>query len=897
MQAPLQEASLTHQKIKAYFKMAQENENVWNAALVFLGALFILSAIPFFPLFLVPILAIICAIPAYFEKAYVGTLLSVLLALLAFSYQSAALGFVFILIVALTLFEMFSKWAVISALQILIFAPFAPFPLSLFSPFVMLGMVIAALHFGSKRSLMISIPSVLLVLLLSSMWLVPNNAFFHLNFDYYTAVELMQVSGEPSSFGDLPTNFSYAISNLFDFEKFTGFAEALGILSNNFALILFKDTGIIQMATWAVTLFVIVFLSGAIKKRPQFFSSLFMFFVPLVYYLLSESFNYPFDYAMLVYIALSVLIVGALEQYNISFSRESHIKRSEKAKKFGKFGIEDLSFSKGAESLSDVGGYEDVKHELTESILVPLENKELSYTYGLKPPSGILLFGPPGTGKTMLMRALAKEIKYGFYYVKSADILSKWYGESERNLMEMFDTARKNAPCILFFDEIDSVGKKREEFSNDDVGPRILSAFLQELDGFKTGKTVITVGATNVPNKLDPALLRPGRFDKIIYMSLPDLEGRKKIFEVHLRKKGLPVAGDINYAELAKKSERFSGADIKNAVSEAIRIAAREASEKGKVVPITHAHLIGVVKKLKPSVSLAALDSFEQFKLDFERRVGKVELKEEEKEKTVKWEDVAGLGDVKKALLEAIELPLLHEDLVQKFKVKPTKGILLFGPPGTGKTLIVKAASNELKSSFVFLSGAELMKKGFGNAVTVLRENFNRARENTPSILFIDEIESIAPSRSYSPSELVGQLLNEMDGMKTASGVVVVAATNKPSMLDVAILRPGRFDKIFYIGPPDKGAREEIFKINLGEFAENLNAGSFASITDGFSGADIASVCQEVKMVLLRDKLSGKEPKPSDGAVIEIIKKRRPSITKDSMGEYNEFLAEYGERR
>jgi transitional endoplasmic reticulum ATPase len=189
------------------------------------------------------------------------------------------------------------------------------------------------------------------------------------------------------------------------------------------------------------------------------------------------------------------------------------------------------------------------------------------------------------------------------------------------------------------------------------------------------------------------------------------------------------------------------------------------------------------------------------------------------------------------------------------------------------------------------------MKKGFSNAVTVLRESFNRARENTPSILFIDEIESIAPSRSYSPSELVGQLLNEMDGMKSISGVVVVAATNKPSMLDTAILRPGRFDKIFYIGPPDKKAREDIFKINLGEFADKLNPDSFASLTDGFSGADIASICQEVKMVLLRDKLAGREPKTSDDLVIGVIKKRRPSITKDLLREYQEFLIEYGERR
>ncbi|HIH22656.1 TPA: ATP-binding protein, partial [Candidatus Micrarchaeota archaeon] len=390
---------------------------------------------------------------------------------------------------------------------------------------------------------------------------------------------------------------------------------------------------------------------------------------------------------------------------------------------------------------------------------------------------------------------------------------------------------------------------------------------------------------------------RPGRFDKIIYMHLPEKEGRDAILKVHTRK--IPTEDDIDFEKLAMKTERFSGADLKNVVDEATGLAAKEASKSGKIVPVAMEHFLAVLKRTKPSTGIAQLENYERFKMDFERRSGggKEEGGSEGQGEIVKWEDVAGLGDVKQALLETIELPLLREDLMKEFKVKPSKGILLFGPPGCGKTLMAKAASGELKASFQVLSGAEIMKLGYTQAVTVIKEAFNRARENAPAIIFVDEIETFAPQRGIGTSEVVGQLLTEMDGLKELKGVVVLGATNRPSILDSAILRPGRFDKIFYISPPDNAGRAEMFKIHLGTFSEGLNLAALADATEGFTGADIAGISQEAKMQAVRAKLGGKDSKITTEALLAIIKTRRPSVTKSMLSEYEQFRGEYGERR
>jgi SpoVK/Ycf46/Vps4 family AAA+-type ATPase len=422
-----------------------------------------------------------------------------------------------------------------------------------------------------------------------------------------------------------------------------------------------------------------------------------------------------------------------------------------------------------------------------------------------------------------------------------------------------------------------------------------MALFLQELDGFKTAKNVIVIGATNIPDQLDPALMRPGRFDKVIYMHLPDKEAREEIFKVHCRK--LPIADDVDFKKLAKLTERYSGADIKNICSEATRAAAREALKTDKIVPIEMKHFLDVLDSIKPSVGIDQLETYDKFRLDFERRSGKKKSKEVPEE-AVRWPDVAGLEGVKQALLEAIEIPLLHEDLMKQLKVKPSKGLLLFGPPGCGKTMVVKAAANELKATFLSVSGADIMKKGYDYGVGIMKETFNRAREQAPALVFIDEIESLAPSRSNYSSPVLTQLLTELDGVRELKNVMFIGATNKPSIIDPALMRPGRFDKILYIPPPDFEARKKLFELNLSAVMnDKLSAEDLAEVTEGFSGADIASICQEAKMQVVREKIKGSEKALSTKDIVKVIKGRRPSITGPMLREFAEFMDQYGERK
>jgi len=887
--------SLAAQRVVTYIALAQQNEKLWGGFVVFLGTLFLLGAVPFYPIYLVPLLALLCGGISYFSRPPFGTLLGLLIAFPAVIYQSSVFGWLFLLIIVIALFEAFEHWLEISVLEILIAAPFSFGQLPFLGFITILGMVVATLYFGSKRSILISIPSVLMILLLSSLWHVENSAFMPINLDLYTPDSALKFSKAAVPIQDIGTAFGNALGSFASVDNAGRFFASISVAGGNIITLLINDSGLVQLIAWALALYIVSYLSGKIKKRSQIVSSLALIIVIPFYYVAGIFSGTGFSIEFVGVIAISIVVLGVMEQLGVKISRESALRREEKMKAYGKFGMKDIGAA-GAETLADVGNYDDIKTELQESILMPLEKKEIAYTYGIKPPSGVLLFGPPGTGKTMLMRALAHELKYNFIEVKCSQILSQWYGESEKNLAEVFSNARKTAPTILFFDEIDAIGKKRSESGTDEVTPRVLTTLLQEMDGaVKSKQSVIVVGATNVPNKLDPALLRPGRFDKIIYMHLPDLEGRKMIFEATTAQIGRNLGKDVDYDVLAKKTSRFSGADIKNIVVEAKRFAAKRAAKAGYVVPVEMSDFLSIINRVKPSVTLAQIDEYEQFRIDFERRVGA--KKEKPEEEVTGWKDVAGLEEVKRALLEAIEIPLLHEDLMKKFRVKPSKGILLFGPPGTGKTLLVKAASNELNASFQFLSGAEIVKRGYLQAVSVIRDVFNRGRENAPAIIFIDEIETFAPARGMGGSEVIGQLLSEMDGMKGAKNVVVIGATNKPEMLDAAILRPGRFDKIFYVPPPDKRTREKIFAIHLSEFARGVNLEKLADLTPHFTGADIASVCQEAKMAGLRSKLAGQEQPITTDTVVEIIKRRRPSVTARMLRDYQLFLEKYGERK
>ncbi|MEW6329455.1 MAG: AAA family ATPase, partial [Candidatus Micrarchaeota archaeon] len=715
--------SLRGERVKSLLKDMEHDPSLANALLVMLGALFLLTSFNFYPWWILPIIIAGLGIIAY-KFAPLGTLLGVLLAFPAIAYQSPVLAWVYMLFMAITMFYTFSSWHIISALMILILAPFTsvPFLAGIVIPLLMLS----ALLLGSRHSIQLTLPCVFIVLLLSAVWHTDacreglsacsapgeyaqdNGAFMPIKkdvglFEMRPGFAHLQRSDKPApqGFSQMLEATANSLGSLLSGETIRYMNDALGAVFNAIVRLLFYDSALIQIIFWGAAVFLVPFISGRVRHPKRNLIASFSFvLIPVGYFIACMVSEAPFNPAVFAYVALSVFIAGLLEYANINLSREISVSKAEKTAQFGKFGLQDLSTSAGAESLSDVGGYESTKQELMEAIVWPIRRRDLSNVYGIKPPKGILLFGPPGTGKTMLMRALARELEIGFYYVKCSDLLSEWYGESEKNITELFKVARKASPCVLFFDEIDSIGKSRDAYTADDVAPRVLSLLLSEIDGFKTEKNVIMIGATNIPNQLDHALLRPGRFDKIIYMPLPDKRARLEIFLVHT--KNLPLDDDVDFNKLADMTERYSGADIQNICMEAARKTARDAAMVDMRVPVTMSHFIDCIDDIKPSVSLAKLEEYEQFRLDYERRAVGTEVREEKVGK-VGWDDVAGLESVKKALIEAIEIPLLHEDLIKQYKVKPSKGVLLFGPPGCGKTLIVRAAANELKVTFITL--------------------------------------------------------------------------------------------------------------------------------------------------------------------------------------------------
>ena len=528
-----------------------------------------------------------------------------------------------------------------------------------------------------------------------------------------------------------------------------------------------------------------------------------------------------------------------------------------------------------------IGGYDDIKREIREYIEIPLKYKDVAKKYGLRPPKGILLFGPPGCGKSLMMKALANEAKINFIYVNVSDIMSKWYGESEARLRELFANARKNAPCILFFDEIDTIGVKRESHTGDSVTPRLLSLMLSEIDGLSSEDGVIIVGSTNVPHLLDKALLRAGRFDKLIYVGVPDKKARKEILQIHC--KGKPLASDVDFDRLAEMTERFTGADLANVCQEVARRAAVESIETGQERQITMKDFEEVIKRYKPSVSLQMLEEYEKFRLDYERKFRGPEIQEDESSEKITLDDIGGYFNVKKELYELLEIQLKYSRLMEQMKIPPIKGILLYGPPGVGKTMMAKALAKTLKVKLIMLSGAEILYKGYEGAVSAVKEAFNRARENKPSIILLDELDAIAPRReSQKPelSKIVNQLLTEMDGIRSLKEVVVIGTTNRIEDIDPALKRPGRFDRIIYMPLPNREEREDILKKYIGEEeCKEVNCAKIAEMTEGFSGADLAAVAREAKLKVLREIVKGNvSRKLTFEDLVEAVKMIKPSV-------------------
>ncbi len=535
-------------------------------------------------------------------------------------------------------------------------------------------------------------------------------------------------------------------------------------------------------------------------------------------------------------------------------------------------------------SYEDVGGLEEEIKKIREMVELPLKHPEVFQRLGIEPPKGVLLHGPPGTGKTLMAKAVANETNSNFYVVNGPEVMSKFYGESEANLRKIFDEAEKNAPSIIFFDEIDAIASKREE-SKGEVERRVVAQLLALMDGLKSRGKVVVIAATNIPNSLDPALRRPGRFDRELIIGVPQTQGRHDILKIHTR--NMPLAKDVSLKRLAEVTHGFVGADLASLTREAAMNVLRRLLPELKLdeeEPISDE----VLEKLS-----IKMDDFKEALKNVRPSALREVMIETSK---ITWNDVGGLESVKQELKEAVEWPLKHKESFKRLGVKPPRGVLLYGPPGTGKTLLAKAVAHEAESNFISVKGPELLSKWVGESEKAVREIFKKARQASPSIIFFDELDSIAPRRSaaqdtdhHTTERVVNQLLTEMDGLQEMADIVIVAATNRPDILDTALLRPGRFDRIILVGVPDKKAREAIFKVHTKgmPLAKDVDINKLVEKTEGYVGADVESVCKEAAILALRRDMKSKEIKIKDFE--EALKKVNPSVNKDVQKAYEEL--------
>jgi len=529
-------------------------------------------------------------------------------------------------------------------------------------------------------------------------------------------------------------------------------------------------------------------------------------------------------------------------------------------------------------SYEDIGGIGEQLQKVREMIELPLKHPILFRRLGIDPPRGVLLHGPPGTGKTLIAKAVASETNAHFTSINGPEIISKYYGESEKQLREIFDEAAANTPAIIFIDELDSIAPKREDVTGE-VERRVVAQLLTLLDGMQGRDNVVVIGATNRRDAIDPALRRPGRFDRELEIGVPDKNGRKEIIDIHTR--GMPISDDFDMDWLLDNSYGFVGADISALVRESAMKALR------RYLPEIDLD----EEQIPPEV----LEKMEVKMSDFRQAIKEIEpsaLREIYLEvPEVSWDQVGGLDEVKERLKESIEWPLTKPDVFDHFGINPPRGIVLFGAPGTGKTLIAKAIANEAKANFITIKGPELISKWVGESEKAVREVFKKAKQSSPSIVFLDEFESIAGMRRASDgagsdvmNRVVNQLLSSMDGVESMEGVIVVAATNRPEMIDPALLRSGRFERVLHIPPPDSKSVHEILKIHT----ERMPLGKFklpdlSSQLSNYTGADIEAVCREAALIAMRANRKTVSKKHFEQAIERV----RPTVTDEMMQYYN----------
>lgn len=501
-------------------------------------------------------------------------------------------------------------------------------------------------------------------------------------------------------------------------------------------------------------------------------------------------------------------------------------------------------------SYEDIGGLRNEVQKVREMIELPLRHPEIFERIGIEAPKGVLLFGPPGTGKTLLAKAVANETNANFYSISGPEIMSKFYGESEERLREVFRQAQESAPSIIFIDEIDSIAPKREEVSGD-VEKRIVSQLLTLMDGIQSRGKLVVIGATNRPNAIDPALRRPGRFDREIEIGIPDEKGRLEVLQIHTR--GMPLTDDVNLEEMARVTHGFVGADLEALSKEAAMLSVRR--------------MLPEINLEETKIPAEVLNRIKITNKDFENALRDVQpsaMREVQIQRpNVRWEDIGGLQEVKEELAEAIEWPLKHAELFDQAAVRPPKGILLYGPPGTGKTMIAKAVATTSEANFISVKGPELLSKWVGESEKAVREVFRKARQAAPCVVFFDELDAVAPRRgsegdAHVTERVISQMLTEMDGLEDLKGVVVIGATNRPDIIDEALLRPGRFDRILEVPPPDAQARKEILKIHAVKkpLDPSVSIDKLVEMTGGMTGADIAALVNTAAMAGIKDQIA-----------------------------------------
>jgi transitional endoplasmic reticulum ATPase len=576
--------------------------------------------------------------------------------------------------------------------------------------------------------------------------------------------------------------------------------------------------------------------------------------------------------------SLPFVIINTTPGGIVSINEETIIKVKEEAAK-------EIDIEGPRVSYEDIGGLHNEILKVREMIELPLKHPELFDRLGIDPPKGVLLHGPPGTGKTLIAKAVANESGASFYTINGPEIMSKFYGQSEENLRKIFEEAEKNAPSIIFIDEIDAIAPKRSEVHGE-VERRVVSQMLTLMDGLKGRGKLIVIGATNIPDTLDPALRRPGRFDREIRIDAPDRNGRKEILQIHTR--GMPMAKGNNLEDLADITYGYVGADLAALARESAMNALRRylpEIDLEKPIPTD------VLEKME-----VTMEDFKNAHRGIEPSAMREFLIEVPK---ISWEDIGGLKDAKQQLQEAVEWPLTKPEVFKKMGITPPRGILLYGPPGTGKTLLAKAVAHESSANFISIKGPEVMSKWVGESEKAVRELFKKARQVAPTIVFLDELDSIAPRRgtdvgTHVHDSVVNQLLTSIDGLESMEGVVVIAATNRPDIIDPGLLRPGRFDRLVLIRTPDKKARLEIFKIHTKGMPldKDVNIEDLADFCENYSGADIEALCREAAMIAIREGDKAKKVKRIhfENAMDSV----RASITPDIIKFYNKISETLG---